>query len=67
MSAPAGDLAWRKSSHSTAQGGDCVEVASFPKAIAVRDSKAPERGYLTLSNEVFADLVARVKRDEMDM
>jgi len=42
MSAPAGDLTWRKSSHSTAQGGDCVEVASFPKAIAVRDSRPRE-------------------------
>jgi hypothetical protein len=30
---------WRKSSYSGGQGGSCVEVASAPGLIAVRDSK----------------------------
>ncbi|PKK12101.1 DUF397 domain-containing protein [Thermomonospora sp. CIF 1] len=57
---------WRKSSHSgTNNGGmsDCVEVASLPGAIAVRDSKNPHAEHLTLTPGVFADLLARLKRD----
>ncbi len=31
---------WRKSSYSSANGGNCVEVArNLPGAVAVRDSK----------------------------
>jgi len=37
MSMP--DLVWRKSSHSGATNGDCVEVAFAVEAVAVRDSK----------------------------
>ncbi|MFF9426170.1 DUF397 domain-containing protein [Streptomyces venezuelae ATCC 10712] len=33
------DLKWWKSSYSGPQGGDCVEVASQPDSIHVRDSK----------------------------
>jgi len=42
---------------------DCVEVASLPGAIAVRDSKNPHAEHLTLTPGVFADLLARLKRD----
>ena len=37
----AGALSWRKSSYSTSNGGDCVEVGSALGAVAVRDSKSP--------------------------
>ncbi|MEW2267206.1 DUF397 domain-containing protein [Streptomyces sp. NPDC047853] len=34
---------WIKSSHSGANGGDCVEVApGFPGVVPVRDSKNPD-------------------------
>ncbi|MET8503314.1 DUF397 domain-containing protein [Streptomyces sp. NPDC004787] len=33
------DLNWFKSSYSGGQGGDCVEVATTPDAVHVRDSK----------------------------
>lgn len=39
---------WRKSSYSDSGGGDCVEVATTT-AIHIRDSKAPDRPYLTVS------------------
>ncbi|MEU6537834.1 DUF397 domain-containing protein [Streptomyces sp. NPDC047000] len=33
-------LVWFKSSHSGTSGGDCVEVATTPRTVHVRDSKA---------------------------
>ncbi|MBB4986132.1 MULTISPECIES: DUF397 domain-containing protein [Streptomyces] len=33
------DLHWIKSSYSSEQGGNCVEVATRPDSIHVRDSK----------------------------
>jgi hypothetical protein len=39
---------WRKSSHS-GSGGECVEVAFVPRAVAVRDSKHPEGPTLTFT------------------
>ena len=40
---PAG---FRKSSHSSAQSQNCVEVADLPCGAAVRDSKHPDAGHL---------------------
>lgn len=57
---------WRKSSHSGSNNGgmsDCVEVANIPSGIAIRDSKNPHAEHLTLTPGVFADLLARLKRD----
>ncbi|MBL1099545.1 DUF397 domain-containing protein [Streptomyces coffeae] len=35
--------AWRKSSYSNQEGGDCVEVADgIPGVVPVRDSKRPD-------------------------
>ncbi|MEU3029373.1 DUF397 domain-containing protein [Streptomyces incarnatus] len=33
--------AWFKSSYSSHEGGECVEVAEHPTAIHIRDSKLP--------------------------
>ncbi|PKK12100.1 DUF397 domain-containing protein [Thermomonospora sp. CIF 1] len=57
---------WRKSSYSGANNGgmsDCVEVANIPSGIAIRDSKNPHTGHLTLTPGVFADLLARLKHN----
>jgi hypothetical protein len=53
---------WRKSSRSTTQGGECVEVAALSNAIGVRDSKDPAAGHLSLAPETFKALVQRIKR-----
>ncbi|ATW51665.1 DUF397 domain-containing protein [Streptomyces peucetius] len=37
------ELAWFKSSYSGSSGDDCIEVATTPETIHVRDSKV-ERG-----------------------
>ncbi|GAA3742536.1 DUF397 domain-containing protein [Plantactinospora mayteni] len=44
------DAAWRKSTRSTPNGGDCVEVAdNLPGHVLVRDSKDPDGGNLTFT------------------
>ncbi|SBT53762.1 DUF397 domain-containing protein [Micromonospora narathiwatensis] len=41
---------WRKSSRSSGNGGDCVEVAdNLPNLVAVRDSKDPTGPTLTFT------------------
>ncbi|MGA4902719.1 DUF397 domain-containing protein [Streptomyces griseoincarnatus] len=61
--APAGDaseLAWFKSSYSSGPDGDsCVEVATTPGTIHVRDSKHRDVSPgLALGPEAWADFVA---------
>ena len=61
MSAP--DLAWFKSSYSDSSDiNDCVEVATTPARIHIRDSKNPAHGMLTVSPAVWADFVLTVGR-----
>jgi hypothetical protein len=40
--------AWRKSSRSNAEGGECVEIAAAARGIAVRDSKNPRGPILAI-------------------
>jgi hypothetical protein len=42
-------LAWFKSSYSDGEGGECLEVATSPHTIHIRDSKNPTGPTLTLS------------------
>ncbi|MBN0045004.1 DUF397 domain-containing protein [Streptomyces actuosus] len=35
------ELNWFKSSHSSGQGGECLEIALSPTALLIRDSKSP--------------------------
>ncbi|MFH8372134.1 DUF397 domain-containing protein [Streptomyces cyaneofuscatus] len=41
-------LHWFKSSYSSDQGGNCVEVAAHPAAVHIRDSKVTEGPVLTV-------------------
>ncbi|MBW8484338.1 DUF397 domain-containing protein [Actinomadura parmotrematis] len=58
---------WRKSSHSNAQGGDCVELADLgyraasPGTVGLRDSKAPGAGHLALTRATLATLFTTLK------
>lgn len=56
------NLVWRKASRSSAQGGDCVELASTATSVAVRDSKDPEGPKLMLGRNAFRALLADLKR-----
>lgn len=57
---------WRKSSHSGSSGGECVEVALLGGVNAIRDSKNPEGGYLTVERAVWVALVSQIKQDTYD-
>ncbi|MEU1704445.1 DUF397 domain-containing protein [Streptomyces sp. NPDC005706] len=47
-------LRWSKSSYSGAQGGECVEVATCPHTVHVRDSKDRNRRGLALGSGAWA-------------
>jgi hypothetical protein len=55
---------WRKSSHSQAGSGDCVEVADCgPGGILVRDSKDPHGPVVKLDVRGWSALVRALKGD----
>lgn len=54
------DVAWRKSSYSSANG-NCVEVANASSTVGVRDSKAPTAGHLTLPPTSWGRFLDQVK------
>ncbi|MGW2015664.1 DUF397 domain-containing protein [Streptomyces sp. NPDC001927] len=55
----ASELAWFKSSYSSGSEGDsCVEVATTPATVHVRDSKLVDGPQLTLAPRAWAGFVA---------
>jgi Domain of unknown function (DUF397) len=58
---------WRKSSVSSGNGGQCVEVAgNLPGVVAVRDSKDPDGPVLVFTPGRWQAFAAGVKRGEFD-
>jgi hypothetical protein len=58
---------WRKSSRSNGNGGNnCVEVATTPDTVAVRDSKDPDGPRLSFTPSEWAAFLAGVKAGEFD-
>lgn len=60
----AGGLVWRKSSASL--NGDCVEVASLPEGVAVRDSKNPDGAMLSFSRSQWRAFLRGADQGEFD-
>ncbi|MFE9097805.1 DUF397 domain-containing protein [Streptomyces sp. NPDC007264] len=56
------DSEWIKSSYSTAEGPDCVEVAAAPDRILVRDSKNPHGPRLALTPTAWADFLPHASK-----
>ncbi|WP_405456220.1 DUF397 domain-containing protein [Streptomyces sp. NBC_00101] len=56
-------LRWFKSSHSGAEGGNCVEVAASTGTVHVRDSKQRTGPTLTVTPDAWASFVTATARD----
>nr|BFD83628.1 DUF397 domain-containing protein [Streptomyces sp. Xyl84] len=57
-------MRWRKSTYSGGgEGNTCVEIAALTARIAIRDSKAPARGALSVPAPSFAAFIEAVKRN----
>lgn len=57
-------LEWFKSSYSSADGPDCIEVAISPadSTVHVRDTKDRQRAQLALSPAAWADFLTSVTK-----
>ncbi|MFF7855156.1 DUF397 domain-containing protein [Streptomyces sp. NPDC007904] len=56
-------LDWFKSSHSSGEGGACVEIATDAAAIHVRDSKERGGPHLAFTRSAWSGSVAGLGRD----
>ncbi|MEV5408181.1 DUF397 domain-containing protein [Thermopolyspora sp. NPDC052614] len=52
---------WRKSSRSSGNGGQCVEVAHLPGVVALRDSKNPDGPKLLITPGEWRAFVSGLK------
>ncbi|MFI0512764.1 DUF397 domain-containing protein [Streptomyces sp. WSLK1-5] len=57
-------LQWIKSSYSSSEGGNCIEVATRPSAVHIRDSKNTGPN-LTVAPGTWAAFLGLARRDEI--
>lgn len=55
---------WRKSSRSSAEGANCVEVADLAGSVGVRDSKNPAGAVLTFTPAAWSTFAQSVRAGE---
>ena len=55
------NLNWRKSSHSSGSGAECVEVGQSPGAIAVRDTQDHHGPTLAFTTNVWRKFADQIK------
>ena len=55
------NLQWRKATYSSSNGGNCIEVATADRTVAVRDSKDPDGPRLAFGTRAWQAFAARVK------
>ncbi|MEV0597610.1 DUF397 domain-containing protein [Nonomuraea cavernae] len=59
---------WRKSTYSSGNGGQCVEVAmNLPGVVAVRDSKDPDGPKLLFTRDEWKAFIGGVMDGEVDI
>jgi Domain of unknown function (DUF397) len=52
---------WRKSSYSSGNGGECVEVGKAGNAVAIRDTKDRDSGTLAFSSAAWSRFLGSVR------
>jgi Domain of unknown function (DUF397) len=58
-------IRWRKSTYSSTNGGNCVEVGTAPRTVAVRDSKDPAGPALAFAPGHWQAFTCAVKNDRV--
>lgn len=59
-------VAWRKSSHSNSDGGECVEVCDdFAGIVPVRDSKRPHGPVVVLPTDGWSAFVSALRDGQL--
>lgn len=58
------ELHWFKSSHSSTDGPECVEVATTPGIIHVRDSKAPQGARLAFGRDEWSSFLSSINKSQ---
>jgi hypothetical protein len=58
---------WRKSSHSNAEGGECVEIATVTHRVAIRDSKHPHGPALAIDADQWRAFLRATKDRQHDL
>ncbi|MER7406618.1 DUF397 domain-containing protein [Streptomyces sp. NPDC000070] len=57
------ELHWLKSSYSSSSDiDDCVEVATTPATIHIRDSKTPDTHHVTVASTTWVDFLTYVTK-----
>ncbi|GLW44791.1 hypothetical protein Stsp02_04530 [Streptomyces sp. NBRC 14336] len=54
-------LHWFKSSYSSGEGGQCLEVAVASSTVHLRDSKTPESPYVTVGSSAWNAFLQALK------
>jgi hypothetical protein len=55
------NLQWRKATYSSSNGGNCIEVATDDRAVAVRDSKDPDGPRLAFGARAWQAFATKIK------
>ena len=55
------NLQWRKATYSSSNGGNCIEVATADRTVAVRDSKDPDGPRLAFGVRAWQAFAAKLK------
>ena len=55
------NLQWRKATYSSSNGGNCIEVATADRTVAVRDSKNPDGPRLAFETRAWQTFAAKIK------
>jgi hypothetical protein len=54
-------ITWRKATYSSGNGGNCIEVGTVGRAVAVRDSKDPDGAKLGFTPESWTAFTRALK------
>jgi hypothetical protein len=55
------NLQWRKATYSSGNGGNCIEVATADRTVAVRDSNDPDGPRLAFGVRAWQAFAAKLK------